>query len=139
MKTTFEQLNVGWNADPNAPCPQIALNGSELLLRFRLNAFQFKQFERGQIATIRFPNCWRYRLGLTNDEGWYRGQCRFSKLAPQWGEFYKVSGDLRITAAPEDWHQIAAEPPESIHFLFYFRDETFECDATGWSIDLPEA
>jgi hypothetical protein len=29
-------------------------------------------------------------LGRTNDEGWYLGQCRFSKVAPTWGEFYHV-------------------------------------------------
>ncbi len=139
MSTTFEQLNFGWNAEPNAPEPRAEVVGSGVWLHFLLNPYQFDAFEEGQSATLRFSNCWRYRLGATNDEGWYLGQCRFSKLAPSWGEFYEVRGDLQIAAAPNDWLLIAREPPESRHFLFYLRDGTFECDASDWSVELPES
>jgi hypothetical protein len=44
-----------------------------------------------------------YRLGGTNDEGWYVGQCRFSKVAPAWGEFYEVDGDLKLESSSDDW------------------------------------
>ena len=73
-----------------------------------------------------------WRLGATNDEGWYAGQCRYGKAAPAWGEFYELLGkdDQRLT--PNDWHELAPMPPETRHFLFYLRDNTFECLAADW-------
>src|SRR5438046_391467 len=88
MTTRFLRLNNDWNAEPNAPEPRVTEVGADLEMTFLLNDFQFKQYHEVDIGTIRFENCWRYRLGATNDEGWYRGQCRFSKLAPKWGELY---------------------------------------------------
>ena len=136
MKTEFIQLNQQWNAHPNAPVPTVAVVGSELTLSFAMNAFQFPQYKKGDIGHIRFRHCWRYRLGCTNDEGWYRGQCRFSKIAPAWGEFYEVRGDLRLTEGPDDWITMSPAHSDSTHFLFYFRDDTFECDADDWLLTV---
>ncbi len=129
MNPTFEQINKGWNAEPNAPEPRIEVTGNDLLLTFFVNAFQFEEFEEEELGILRFVDCERYRLGSTNDEGWYRGQCRFSKLAPSWGEFYLVSGDNALLNAPTDWKILKPDSGTGKHFLFYFRDETFECVA----------
>lgn len=83
----FVQLNHGWNADPNAPEPSVRVAGSDVSVTFYVNAFQFPEFVEGTKATVRFKNCQRFRVGPTNDEGWYMGKCRFSRLAPAWGEF----------------------------------------------------
>ena len=127
--THFIKLNGGWNAEPNAPMPEIGLDCTTLVLTFYLTTF--KPYNRGE---LRFSDCWRYRLGATNDEGWYRGQCRFSRRAPAWGEFYEVQGDLRLDRLPEgSWALLArSSPTNTRHFLFYLRDETFECDAADW-------
>ena len=77
--TTFRKLNEGWNAEPNAPDPEVTVCGDDVLLSFVLNPFQFPQFAEEQRGLLRFNGCQRYRLGPTNDEGWYRGQCRTSK------------------------------------------------------------
>lgn len=130
MNTRFVKLNDDWNAEPNAPAAVVARSGNDVVLEFRLNPFQFEQFSEGDRGRLIFRNCWRYRIGATNDEGWYRGQCRFSKVAPNWGEFYEVQGDLRLEASPGDWVVLGPEPQAPAkHFLFYLRDETFECDA----------
>jgi hypothetical protein len=63
----------------------------------------------------------RYRLGNTNDEGWYRGQCRFSKLAPAWGEFYEVEGDPLMDKAPDDWVQLSAPRKDRPDRFDYWR------------------
>ena len=63
------------------------------------------------------------------------GQCRFSKVAPAWGEFYEVFGDLRLERCPSDWHEVGRPQPSGRHFLFYLRDSTFECDADDWSLE----
>ncbi len=130
MNPSFVQLNIGWNAEPNAPSPQACLEGEDVILRFQMNSFRFPDFHTEERGFLRFVNCSQFRLGPTNDEGWYLGQCRFSRLAPNWGDFYAISGDPRSVDGPADW--IAVEGHRATnrtHFLFYFRDETFECVA----------
>src|SRR6266480_976121 len=113
MATTFTKLNDAWNAEPNAPNPAIVIEGSDLVLEFLLNDLMFPKYKTAEKGVLRFTDCWRYRLGQTNDEGWYRGQCRFSRLAPKWGEFYEVSGDLRLAECPADWVDVGALPTDS--------------------------
>ncbi len=129
MNPSFKQLNVGWNAEPNAPDPVVAIDGCDVLLTFFVNPFRYPEFEEDELGMLRFKDCTRYRLGSTNDEGWYRGQCRFSGLAPEWGEFYLVQGDAMLLDAPTDWKAVCAGGGPRQHFLFYFRDNTFECAA----------
>jgi hypothetical protein len=121
----FTRLNNGWNVEPNAPHPKVTVAGDDVLLEFFLNPFKFRQFSPDDRGTIRFSACSRYRLGATNDEGWSRGQCRYSSIAPAWGEFYEASeADIRLNE-PQDWRAINETSNASRHFLFYFRDETF--------------
>ena len=129
MTTEFINLNSDWNAEPNSPREKMAIQGSDIILSFFMNPHQFPQFNQGQSGRLRFTNCWRYRLGGTNDHGWYLGHCRFSRIAPSWGEFYEVRGDLRLDEDPEGWILVGATRSTSRHFLFYLRDDTFECDA----------
>ena len=132
--TAFRKLNADWNAQPNTPNPTIRIEGKDLVLAFRPNPYGFPEYEKVKLIELIFSDCTRYRLGLTNDEGWYRGQCRFSKLAPKWGEFYEVEGDLLLSKVPDEWTEGPVEPgAQHRHYLFYFRDDTFECDATGWT------
>ncbi len=135
MDTRFEQINSGWNAEPNAPEPKVQVSGSDVLLTFYVNAFQFEGFEEDELGILRFTQCQRYRLGPTNDEGWVRGQCRFSKLAPKWGEFYLVSGDDALLYAADDWKLVKPGSGVGKHFLFYFRDDTFECVAEHCAVE----
>jgi hypothetical protein len=135
MTTIFKKLNENWNAEPNAACPQVSAFDGDIVLGFLVNAFRFRQFAEGDIGLLRFRNCRRYRLGATNDEGWRRGQCRFSKIAPAWGEFYEVEGDLLLDSWPLKWEE-SVNIGGQRHFLFYFRDHTFECDARTWSFSV---
>jgi hypothetical protein len=130
MSPKFVQLNLGWNAEPNAPNPRTRVDGADLVLEFFVNAFLYKEFDEEEKGILRFLRCSQFRLGPTNDEGWYLGQCRFSKLAPKWGKFYAIINDPDSLVGPNDWIGLGnGEPPKPIHFLFYFRDNTFECVA----------
>jgi hypothetical protein len=131
---SFVQLNRGCNAEPNAPEPRAERRGGDVLLFFLLNAFMFKHFNEDDRGIIRFVRCARYRLGGTNDEGWYRGQCRYSNLAPRWGEFYEIVGTDPLRDQPADWVAIGDSAPAR-HFLFYFRDGTFECMSDDWRLE----
>ena len=58
------------------------------------------------------------------------GQCRFSKLAPKWGEFYEIRGDKLDHLIPETWNKTGL--PDGLKYLFYLRDSTFECQANSF-------
>lgn len=129
MNPSFIQLNHGWNA-ANAPEETAHVDGHDVLLEFYVNPFRFRDFNESEKGVLRFLKCSRFRHGRTNDEGWYRGQCRFSGLAPAWGEFYAIIGDQDSTNGPNDWVVVQhAVAQGGTHFLFYFRGRTFECIA----------
>jgi hypothetical protein len=152
MSTTFTKLNGGWNAEPNGQTPEISFAGRDLVFAFLLNDLVYPKYQTAEKGILRFPECWKYRIGGPNDEGWYRGQCRFSRLAPTWGEFYEVHGDLLLDWVPDPeafrtrgiqlelrplrWVTIGEHGACSRHFLFYLRDQTFECDAVDWSFSV---
>jgi hypothetical protein len=134
----FKRLNDGWNAEPNAPDPKVSIRLSQVQLSFLLNCFTYEA-DKNETGCLTFNDCSTWRLCPTNDEGWYAGQCRYGKSAPAWGEFYELVGqdDLRMT--PVDW-QIPASPDSGKrHFLFYLRDETFECIASEWNFERQSA
>ncbi|MBU3972721.1 MAG: hypothetical protein KKE42_02845, partial [Alphaproteobacteria bacterium] len=91
--------------------------------------------KRGAEAVLTFAGCTRWRLGLTNDHGWFGGQCRYSGIAPAWGEFYEIVDDDPVRDAPDDWRVEGSDKPSGRHFLFYLRDETFECMADDWRFE----
>lgn len=128
----FLKLNETWNAEPNAPAPEVREDGSEVMLGFDLNPWAYEAIE-GERGLLTFLGCSEWRLGSTNDEGWYRGQCRHSGFAPSWGEFYEIVGRDPLARLPTDWKTISKLNAGKRHFLFYLRDQTFECFADEWS------
>jgi hypothetical protein len=136
MSTLFKQLNPDWNAEPSEPCPRYSEIEENLLVAFYMNPYQFPAFREGDVGYLRFENCWRYRRGTITHEDWSRGECRFSKLAPAWGEFYEVSGDLVLQRCPNDWLEVGPRRDGQKHFLFYFRDEELEVDADSWTLEV---
>jgi hypothetical protein len=130
----FVHLNPDWNAEPNDPRERVSVRGATLELTFALNSFAYDAGGEASGSLV-FEQCSMWRLGMTNDEGWYAGRCRYSKQAPAWGEFYEMVGedDQRLNAT--DWHELTSVPGGQRHFLFYLRDNTFECFATDWRFE----
>lgn len=119
------------------PEAQVFVEGDALVLRLRLNTQLYERFAEDSEAQLRFRQCERYHLAGTNDEGWYRGQCRFGRSAPAWGEFYRLDGDSEQLLATDKWIVLSPQPnPAARHFLFYLRDSTFECVAEAWTLEL---
>jgi len=135
----FHQLNAGWNADPNVPGPKVTRAGHDVLLAFWLNTRQFQNFKPSERGVLRFLDCERYTVTDINDHGWYLGQCRYSNIAPDWGEFYEIVGKDPLRDQAPGWVDVGGKPNGARHFLFYFRDETFECFARNWTIEAAEA
>jgi hypothetical protein len=84
-------------------------------------------------GSLTFIECSEWGLGSTNDEGWHLGQCRYSRIAPEWGEFYEIVGTDPLAHEPNDWKSTGQADVGKRHFLFYLRDETFECFANEWT------
>jgi hypothetical protein len=132
----FKRLHDGWNAEPNAPAPNVTVRGSEVQLTFFLNPFAYEASD-GERGCLIFERCSMWRLGPTNDEGWYAVQCRYSKAAPVWGQFYELLEEEGLEPIPRDWHELT-RPLLGRHFLFYLRDQTFECLAADWKFERSE-
>ncbi len=140
METQFTKLNHGWNAFPNGHEVVVHIEGNDIYMDIPPNTYKFKEFKETDVIRLSFHNTYRFRVGKVNDHGWDLGQCRFSKLAPKWGEFYEVSGDLRFEECPEDWQIVNdVSLKNTKHFLFYFRDNEFECDAESWTYKIIHA
>ncbi len=128
----FHHLNTGWNAAPNTPNPRVALEDRDLLVTFAPNRYQFRRYEGVQDIALRFWDCSRYRVTAVNDHGWYGQHCRFSGLAPAWGEFYEITGNTRDGLDTTPWVEAAGSGER--HFHFYFRDEALEVKAGDWTV-----
>ena len=58
------------------------------------------------------------------------GNVGSARLRLNGGEFYEVKGELRLSEWIDKGYHLTEKKR---HYLFYFRDETFECDADAWS------
>lgn len=137
MSTEFTQLNYGWNAEPESPHERVDEQAERVEFSFDVDWKGFSGYARGQRALLRFYGCTRWRIGNINDQSWADGHCRFSSLAPKWGEFYEVLGDALIEQCPHDW-KILSQRKSHRHFLFYLRDCEFECSADNYEF-VPDA
>jgi len=103
-----------------------------------MNAFKFKDFSEGDIGALTFSNCFQYRMGPPNDEGFnIFNQSRYKKYGVPWGEFYLVKDSDWQTTFPNPII-VASGLDTSVlnHYLFYLRDETFECIAGTWHLEV---
>ena len=105
-------------------------SGDELVARMKPNPYIYRQYEKIPEITVRFKNCSDYRVTSVNDEGWYLGECRFSGLAPKWGEFYEVLGNTRDNINSTPWIKMGGVGMR--HFHFYLKDESLEIKAQDW-------
>jgi hypothetical protein len=129
----WTKLNTTFDAEPNAPDPRVTVDGDLVTVRFFLNPFIWADVQDGDEAELIFRRVLMYRLGATNDEGFYRGQCRFSSSGIKWGDFYELHESNWMQWFPADKVVVSSRNEEAglKHYLFYFRDETFECVAHG--------
>lgn len=135
-KITFEQLNINWNAEPNAPELNITIDNTNVIIEFYINTFAYEGFSESQKAKITFYNCYQYRIGPPNDEGFYcYDQSRYKKYGVKWGEFYLVHNSDWKDNFPNPIN-VGGSKDELNHYLFYFKDETFECIASSYRIEF---
>ena len=131
----YIQLNKNWNAEPNAPALKLTATQEDVTLTFDLNPFLFDYIDEGDQGQLVFENVHAYRLDPTNDEGYMRGQFRYSDKELPWGEFYELPESNWSNDIPADRIELmkldSLEAPT--HFIFFFRDHTFECIADDYT------
>lgn len=140
-KVELIKLNKNYQSDPNTAYPGIKIDRKSLILSFELNYFAF-DFKEDQMGEIIFNNCYSYRLGGPNDEGFYLNQNKFwnknnfSDL--QWDCFYEVKNTPKIylekfkVINPE----IGVSKIKLNHYVFFMKEGTFECLAEFFKENL---
>jgi len=138
----YLKLNEGWNADPNIPNPEAYTQDNTLYLDFFLNYHIYKGIHRGQKGQLKFNECYMYRFGSPNDHGFSLKQFRYGPDDIPWGEFYELFESDWKNDFPDDkivLNQDLEEDKELRHFLFFFRDECFECIAKDFNFNYLKA
>ncbi|MGZ5192016.1 MAG: hypothetical protein ACXWCZ_13490, partial [Flavisolibacter sp.] len=122
--------------------PEVTLmvDNSSVTLNFFVNYFLFDNFNEGDRAKVTFNKCHKYSFNNMNDEGYYMGQYRYKYTDLPWGEFYLLDSD---------WHRdfpirqnILLTDPEikkQHHYIFFFKDNTFECVAEEYQLEFIKA
>lgn len=131
----FVKLNEEWNADPNFPNPQVDIIQNNIVLSFQMNSFQYDGYKEGDIGFILFKDVFWYRLGSPNDESFFRGQFRYDSSQVRWGNLYEVNES--ITNIPSESITVNENYKfnnRSRYYLFFFRDNTFECIANEYTL-----
>ncbi len=130
----YEKLNINWNADPNSPMPKISRIDDGISIKFYLNSFIYEHIGKEDKGLIKFYNVYKYRLGTTNDEGYFYGQFRYKNDQLPWGEFYQLEDSDWLKDFPDDEIILndTIDHKELRHFIFFFKDETFECIASDF-------
>ena len=129
----FKQLNTDWNAHPNGPDPEVSVIGSNVTISFFLNNYLYNQFKEDDKGVLTFKNCSRYSFNSMNDEGYYMGKYRFKHTALPWGYFYLLT-DADTNFSKEIMLDSSIEKEALNHYIFFFRDNTFECMAEDFEL-----
>jgi hypothetical protein len=135
QKINFIQITTNWNADPVSPEIDLKVDGIDLIMDIYLNYYQFDQYKEGDKVKIRFKNCAEYSLNTCNDEGFYYGQYRIKPTELKWGEFYEIIKGLDRNI-PNPIVKITNDCLGKKHFIFFFKDETFECIASDYNLEF---
>lgn len=131
----FVKISDNWNADPVSPEVNLQIVEEDLVMDVFLNYFAFDNYSKGDKAKIVFINCSKYSLNTNNDEGYYLGQYRTNPSELPWGEFYEIKGGLN-SSFPEPVVELSNDLNNKRHFIFFFKDETFECLANDYKIEF---
>lgn len=133
-KIDYFKITSDWNADPVSPGMDLEIIGNDLVMEIFVNYLVYDNYKEGDKAKITFENCSEYSLNTCNDEGYYYGQYRTNPNELPWGEFYEISNGLNRDF-PEPVVRLQGGNENKKHFMFFFKDETFECLASDFSIE----
>ncbi len=128
----YERLNLDWNAEPNAPEPKLIVENRNVIIQFYLNSILYDKFSEDELGKLTFTNCQKYDINNMNDEGYYSGKYRYKEEDLPWGEFYKIITSTNDFPKNSNLIEVNSDLKNLNHYVFFFRDNTFECLAEGY-------
>ena len=132
----YERLNIDWNAEPNAPEPNLTVENGNVVIKFYLNYFLYEQFSEGDIGKLTFTNCKKFDFNNVNDERYFSGKYRYSENDLPWGDFYKILTSENDFPKNPEITEINRNVKNLNHYIFFFRDNTFECLAENYKFEI---
>ena len=125
----YEKLNNRWNAKPNSPNLSIDVEDNCAELTFDLNPFKFNYIDEGDKGSLEFQEVYKFFSGSVNDEGYYKGNHRYTNDQLPWGEFYELFDSNWETIFPKSANIISndVEKSELRHFIFFLKEQEVEC------------
>ncbi|WP_421813555.1 hypothetical protein [Flagellimonas sp.] len=132
---TYIKLNLDFDAEPNAPGPEILINDSTLILKFLLNPFLWENVKDDEQAELHFIDTLKYRLGGPGSDN-FKDFRYYDKDIDNYG-FYQINDSNWMRDFPSDEKVVSKVGYSSFksnykHYVFFFRDNTFECVAEGF-------
>lgn len=125
----YTKLNPNWNADRNAPQPELSTINEGIALSFQLNANDFEYIDEGEMGKLEFYNVYAYRLATIGHVEYLKGQSRFKNNQLPWGDFYEIKEGKWPKDLPDDRVVLdeSIDKNDLRHFIFFLKDHMFEC------------
>ena len=129
----YKQLNIDWNAEPNAPEIKMTVEHTTVTLEFFLNYFVYDSFQEDEKGILTFNRVHKFSLNSMNEEGYFREQYRYKESDLPWGEFYELESDWQNDFPKNNLILLPNRDNKPLkHFIFFFKDNTFECVAESY-------
>ena len=133
MKSTYKKLNLDFDAEPNAPNPIVTENSESLSLTFLLNPFIWDNVKDDEQAKLIFNKVYAYRIGSPGSDN-FKDFRYFDSEIDNYG-FYQIENSKWKSDFPDDKkivNNTFVDSSDLNHFVFFFRDNTFECIANEY-------
>ena len=131
------KLNKNWNADPNAPAPEISSIEHGIELSFLLNAAVYEHIDEGEMGSLTFQDVYAYRLVSVTKEAYLQKQFRFTNDLLPWGAFYELPNSKWGSDFPADKIVLdeSIDKKDIRHYIFFLTGHIFECLATDFRFE----
>lgn len=131
----FNKLNKNWNAASDSPNPEVSNIEEGISLSFFLNAIDYDHIDEEEKGSINFFGLHKYSIVSVDEEEYSSGQFRFKKEQLPWGMFYELPNSKWQNNFPDDAIIIdnSVNKKGLRHFIFFFKDEIFECLASEYA------
>ena len=117
----YKQLNINWNAEPNAPEIKMTVEHTTVTLEFFLNYFVYDSFQEGEKGILTFNRVHKFSLNGMNEEGYFREQYRYKESDLPWGEFYELESDWQNDFPKNNLILLPNRDNKPLkHFIFFF-------------------
>jgi hypothetical protein len=124
----FTMLNRNWNSEPTVPDLNVSMIEGGVRLSFVLNSNDYEHIDEGDRGIVELNEVYAYRLVPTDREAFLKDEFRFKNNQLPWGEFYEIMNSGKKNF-PQEKTLLDGEVDKNDlrHFIFFFRDQIFEC------------